>query len=502
MLACSGAAVASPRAPTTIASSQLNGAPIIFVDSRGTVNVLWTSTENGGYPIVRYARERAGAKRFTQVALPNMPSTQGNPFIYEPASGVLEVVVTVNGSVDLDAWTSPNDGVSWTHLPSTPLEKWEADGLVLQASQFFPGPGGPLEYAGSTGATGPIVQLNSSLSQATTIGTDINGIIVEGLGRSADGTVFVLGAPSDSSAAPGTLPFQAGTHTGELTFPCAGTAAAGGTSYSMAVGRALAVVAFAGCGHVWTRTITAAGAVGSLVASGSGPVLNASGQGTNGSAWVRVVAARNGTFTAAYTVPGNDLGVAHSANGARWTTARGLVPAQGANPVYGSARSLSQGTATWFGSSPQGSNQRYLVQLISLSSTYRPPAAPSGRGIAAPRTGRLGSLAVTAPGRIARNSFQRTGKTAVTLVDARGGKVSAAISVTHVQGSTTYDICSGSTVATLSPGKVATITIPCSNGAIVIGGRVSSLPVVKRGYVVTFTFTGRNGAITVTSRIG
>ncbi len=75
------------------------------------------------------------------------------------------------------------------------------------------------------------------------------------------------------------------------------------------------------------------------------------------------------------------------------------------------------------------------------------------------------------------------------------------MSVTHVQGNATYDICSGSTAATLSPRKVRIITIPCSNGAIVIGGSVSRLPVVKTGYVVTFTFTGRNGAITVNSRI-
>ena len=75
LLACSATAVAAPKPPMTIANSQLDGAPIILVDSRGTVNALWTATENGGFPIVRYARERHGAKRFTQVSLPGMPST-------------------------------------------------------------------------------------------------------------------------------------------------------------------------------------------------------------------------------------------------------------------------------------------------------------------------------------------------------------------------------------------------------------------------------------------
>ncbi len=132
--------------------------------------------------------------------------------------------------------------------------------------------------------------------------------------------------------------------------------------------------------------------------------------------------AGNGTFTAAYTVPADDLGVAHSSNGSHCTSAPGLVPVQGTNPVYGnSARSLSQGVATWYGSSPQESNQSYQVQLMRLSEIYRPPRAPSGSGIVAPRTGSLGSLAATAPGTIAKASFERTGTTVAKLVDALGG---------------------------------------------------------------------------------
>jgi hypothetical protein len=270
----------------------------------------------------------------------------------------------------------------------------------------------------------------------------------------------------------------------------------------MAVGRSLAVVAFAGCGHVWTRTITPSGAVGALVSIGSGPTADASGNGTNGSAWVGLIAATNGTFTAAYTVPGDDLGVVHSSDGSHWKAAPGLVPVQGADPIYGtSSRSLSQGVASLFGFSPQETNQNYLILLMALSVTYRPPAAPSARGIAHPRKATLGSLAVTAPGAIAGKSFEKTGKTTAKVLDALGGTVTAAITVYYVQGQSVYDVCSGSSVARLSPGKVRALAIPCSNGAIVIGGVVSTLPVVKRGYDATLTFTGRNGTITVNSRI-
>ena len=139
--------------------------------------------------------------------------------------------------------------------------------------------------------------------------------------------------------------------------------------------------------------------------------------------------------------------------------------------------------------------------MIPLSKTYRPPAAPAGRGIASPRRAHLGSLAVTAPGSVAKRSFAKTGIAAAKVVDALGGKVTAGISVTHVQGTTTYDICSGSAIVRLAPAKAKTIKIPCANGSVVIGGAVSSLPVVKKGYVVTFTFTGRNGTIAVSSRI-
>jgi hypothetical protein len=498
-LACAGAAVASAPRPITLAKSLEAGAPTILVDSRGTINALWTATHDD-IPTVRYAREPAGAKHFTQVKLPGMPSTNGKPFIFEPSHGVLEVIVTVNGTEDLQAWRSTNDGASWKALPTTPLETWEADGFTLQASYLFPAPGGPLTFSGSTGATGAVVQLDPAISKATTLGTNTNAITIEGLARSGQGTVFQLGAPAVTTTT--VFPFQAGTHTGELEFPCGSTTSFGGTSYKLAAGHSLAVAAFAGCGHIWTRTIAPSGTVGALVNIAAGPGANTSGEGTNGTAWVGLVAAHNGKFTAAYTVPGDDIGVAHSANGSSWKSAAGLVPAQGVDSVYGEAsRSLSEGVGTWFGVSPQTPSQGYEMQLLPLSKTYRPPAAPSAAGISSPRRGHLGSLAVTAPGAIVKQGFEKTAKVTAKLVDAIGGKVTATIAINYVKGTTTYEVCSGDGVAKLSPGRAATVSIPCASGAVTLGATVSDIPVVKKGYLVTFTFTGRNGSITLKSKI-
>jgi hypothetical protein len=472
---------------------------MILVDSRGTINALWTATQHQ-IPSVRYAREPAGAKHFTQVKLPGMPSTNGNPFIFEPSRGVLEVLVTLNGTDDLQGWRSTNDGASWKAVPTTPLETWEADGFTLQASYLFPAPGGPLTFSGSTGATGAVVQLNPAISKATTLGTNTNAITVQGLALSRQGTVFQLGAPAVATTT--TFPFQAGTHTGELEFPCGSTKSFTGTSYKLAAGNSLAVAAFAGCGHIWTRTIAPSGSVGALVNIAAGPGPSSSGQGTNGTAWVGLVAAHNGKFTAAYTVPGDDIGVAHSANGSSWKSAAGLVPAQGVDPVYGDAsRSLSEGVGTWFGVSPQTPSQGYAVQLMPLSKTYRPPAAPSAAGVPSPRRGHLGSLAVTAPGAIAKKGFEKTAKVTAKVIDALGGKVTASIVIDYVKGTTTYDVCAGSAIAKLSPGRPGTVSIPCASGAVTIGATVTDIPVVKKGYLATLTFTGRNGSITLKSKI-
>jgi hypothetical protein len=503
-LGLSGTAAAKLPSPISLGGSQ-TGTPVVFFDPTGTTNVLWTATGQGNLPFTRYARRPAGATKFTTVAIPGMPSTSGQSFIYAPSSGTLEVIVTVNGPLDLAAWISHNDGVSWSQVPTTPLMKWGSGGFYLQAALLHAAPGGPFQYAGSDGEAGPYVQLNESLSQATQIGTDTSALITTHLARSRSGTIFVLGPPADVYTNPGTLPFQAGLATGTLAFPCVASAAKTGTSVAIAAGSSQAVVAFAGCGEVWTRTISATGAVGGLVTVGHSPGTDASGYNRNGDSWVGVESASNGAFTLAFTVPGDDVQVAHSSNGAHWSLARGLVPdIVGTTSNLVTGRSIATGNPTWLGFSVDAGSQTVRSEVTSLSDTYRQPSAPRGHGISSPIKAVLSSLAVTAPGRIPHGSFSRSAQTTLQVVDAFGGKVTVSILVSRPTHQTTYDLCQGSAVVRLSPGKVKTATIPCGSGSIVIGGGggVSRGVAVKKGDSVQFTITGRTGPLVLNSRIG
>jgi hypothetical protein len=493
-LATAGSAAAKLPSPTTLGSAA-TGAPVVFVDPRGTVNALWTITDRNGYPTVRYARKPAGASRFTTVTIPGMPSTSGAPFIYAPSRGTLEVIVTVNGPLDLAAWISNNDGSSWTKLPTTPLMKWSGEGYYLQAQSLHQSAGGPFAYAGSDGAAGPFVQLNSSLSQATVIGTDTSQLVSTRLARSRSGTIFILGPPTNSYTNPGALPFQAGAASGQVTFPCLAANAKAGTAVAMAAGTSSAVVAFAGCNKVWTRTIGATGAVGRLVTAGRSP--GATGYSRNGDAWVDVAAAPNGAFTAAFTVPGNDVQVAHSSNGSHWSLSRGLVPT--VLGTFSGGRALSLGTPTWLGFTGEVGNSIYRADVIPVSATYRQPSAPRGAGVKAV----LGSTAVTAPGRLSHVSFGRSGQTTLKLVDVFGGKVTISMSVTRPTKQVTYDLCSGTVNTRLSAGKVKTVTVPCGSGTIVIGGGGGAVRgvAVKKDDSVAFTITGRNGPLVVNAKI-
>ena len=500
VLAVSGVATAAVPAPVTIGKTRSGHAPQVLVDSKGTVNVLWTNTDAAGLAYTRYSRKPAGAKSFTQVDLPGMPSTSGG-FLYAPSPGALEVIVTVNGPLSLAAWTSSNDGASWTQLPTTPqMAKRGANGLYLQAPGMFEAPGGPLDYAGSDGETGPIVQLDPAISQPTPVGTNlVSGVILQHIGQNAAGTVFTLGASGgdNGTATSAVFPFQAGTVTGSVTFPCGGAAAVAGTDHTMAVGKSAAVVAFAGCGHIWAQTINAAGAVGPLTTIGTSPGASTGALGgRNGEAWVGVTANPNGSFTAAYTVPGNDVGVARSSDGIHWKLAAGLVPTQGSAPGYAGDLSLAQGSADWLGLVGAAGNDSSLQQVMPLSETYRRPTPPAGGHHAS-----LGSLAVSVPAKISKKTFGKTGKATVKLVDTLGATVATSISVTRTQGNATLQVCSGGGKAKLKAGKVKKVVLPCANGAIVIGAIVDTKPLVKKGDLVTFEFTGRNGQVTVQSKI-
>ncbi len=501
VLTWSGVGMAALPAPVTIGKAAAGGvkAPQVLVDAKGTTNVLWTSTDAAGLAYTRYSRKPAGAKSFTQVDLPGMPSTSG-AFLYAPSPGALEVIVTVNGPLSLAAWTSSDDGASWTQLPTTPqMQKWGANGFYLQASGMFDAPGGPLDYAGSNGDTGPIVQLDPTITVPTPVGKNVaSGVVLQDIGQNAAGTVFGLGAPAaDNGTATSTpFPFQAGTVTGSVTFPCGGKAVLAGTDAAMAVGKSVAVVAFAGCGHVWEQTISAAGAVGPLTTIGTSPGMSSGVlTGRNGEAWIGLTANRDGSFTAAYTVPGNDIGVARSGDGAHWKPAPGFVPAQRA-PNSGSSLTLARGSADWVGLVAPAGNDRSLQQVMPLSETYRQPKPPAGGHHAS-----LGSMAVSVPAKISRKTFAKTGRATVKLVDAIGTTVSASVSVTRQQGNTTLEVCSGSSKAKLKAGKVRKVVVPCANGAIVIGAVVDTKPAVKKGDVATFQFIGRNGTVSVQSKI-
>jgi hypothetical protein len=274
---------------------------------------------------------------------------------------------------------------------------------------------------------------------------------------------------------------------------------------SLAAGRSLAVVAYAGCGHVWTRTISATGAVGPLTAIGPSPL---SGRTYFGRPAVRLVADRNDDFTAAYVVPGDDIGVSHSSDGSHWKRASGLIPvASSFDELDGSISGLSTGSATWLGWDNAITDQEYAIEAIRVSDTYRPPSPPSGRGIAGPRHATLGSLGATVTGRLPVKGFSAKPEFTVRVVDALPDTVSASIGVSRTVGTTTYDYCGGSSgQVKLKPGKVKTFTVACTTSSTVIGvgpapggpGHHSGPPPIsglKAGDDVQLGVSGRNGAL-------
>jgi hypothetical protein len=489
MLAVAGSAVASVPTPTKIATTASGNTPRVFVDDKGTVSMVWTA-QAGGYFTVRYARKPAGATRFTEVALPYVFDDSA-PFIYQPSPGALRIIVENGTNSGVDALNSTNDGASWTTMDTTALNagQFQTYDTYPDASELVDAPGGPIERAGDSGNV--VVQLNGNLTGETLLAT-AQTLSPESIARTTAGETFILGESSTAG-----LPFQVGAVTGQLSFPvCASTRS---SNPDLVAGRSVAVVAEVSCGHLRTRTITAGGVVGPLVTIGSSP--GDPGADTLGTSdGVDMVADRSGNFTASYLVLGGDLSVAHSSDGSHWTTTPGFVPVP--SSLDGSNVAISTGAATWLGSVTATSNTTYAVLAIALSSTYRTPSAPSARGIADPRRGSLGSLAVTVPGKLALKSFRKTGKVTLRLVDAIPDRISGSITVSRTSGNTTEDVCSGGANDKLAVGRVRTVTYTCGSSAIVIGGTLAAGVSADKGDLVTFTFGGRNGTLTLTSRVG
>jgi hypothetical protein len=485
--ALAGAGTAEAKLPTAfpVAGGSIQN-PSVFVDSRGTVSAIWSAGNS-----VRYAHKPAGAKSFTQVALPDMANTFGAPFIYSPAPSVLEIIVNGNGSGPrLVAWGSSNEGASWSRFPTTPLMQAGGDDTVhVSAVGLVAAPGGPIENTGD----GPIVQLNATLTKATQIGTDSSGLDSTQIARSPGGTIYLLNGAEDNPTS--TLGFVAGSSPGQVAFPCTSANAKRGTSSSLAAGAAQAVVVFSGCGHAWSRTIGPTGAVGPLVVLGGSPGV--SGVTSNGDAYAGVVAGPGGALTAAFTVPGNDVQVAHSADGSRWTVGKGLVhDTSGSVPRGTGGRGLATGVPSWLGF---GLGNEF--KAIPLSATYSPPSAPSGAGLTRPVRGRLGSLSATVPGRIDRKTFSRTARTKVRVVDTFGGVVDVGILVHRSSKAADLEKCSADHRVKLSPGRAKLVTVSCKSGAITIGGPAGSGVSVSKGDMVEFNIIGRVGELTIKSKI-
>ena len=116
------------------------------------------------------------------------------------------------------------------------------------------------------------------------------------------------------------------------------------------------------------------------------PRRQSTGVGTNGSSRVALVAAGNGTFTAAYTVPARRPGRRALLQRLALDVRPGLSTGPGHQPRL---RQLGEVTVPGRGHLvrviAQESNQSYQVELMRLSEKiHRRPRAPSGSGIVAP----------------------------------------------------------------------------------------------------------------------
>jgi hypothetical protein len=484
--------------PIVVAHAPVASAPRMLIDSMGTENVVWTSiskqTDSYGdhYYSVRYARKPKGAKSFSQVELKGVfdPET---PLLYQISPGVLQILVdgsaSSGGQEGTFAWRSTDDGKSWTVINGSALSTADLhnQGIYIYEQSMVVAPGGPITYAGSDGSSGPIVQVKNDLSGYTMIGT-IDASLANGrtqLARSTSGAIFVatLGTTASSVA------YQAGSKVGQISFP---SCTSPDISFSLAAGRSGAVLAATDCGRSWVRTISPAGKLGKLVTLGNAPA---------DSAWVSATAASNGHFTVAWVESSGDLGVSRSSSGSTWKASRGAVPIA----EDGAGGTISAGAQSWYlfqaGSDPSYQDVGSQVRAIPLSETYLSPKPPSAAGIHAPRRGHLGSLAGTAPGKVALKHWRSTGKVIVRVIDALSTKVTVGVSDTRVKKGTTYDICSGGKTVKLAANTPKTVALTCSSGAIVIGGTAGTGIDAHKGDLVQFSFAGRGTSFNLKGRV-
>jgi hypothetical protein len=465
--------------------------PRILVDSEGTVNAVWLDAATGS-TVVQYARRPVGAKHFTRVALPSNPPGADSPFIYSPSHGVLQILEDANEQ--LTAWRSTNDGTSWRTVNLSSLEAQSS--YHIYTDEMNDSPGGPVVYAGTANQfDGPVVQLNSALTSATQVGSNEGSLQDPRVARSSAGTTYQM----DWGTVQASVRYQAGASTGTLTFPTCPASGSNDARLGITAGKTVGVVVETACGHTWAYTISPTGAVGKLQTLGSAIRL---GPTKPGGLSVSVVADRNGHFTAAWVNSIGDLSVSRSTDGTHWTPSPGAVPIAYPTPNDTSIESLSTGAATWnIGSESLGDGKPYAIRGIPLSSSYKPPPAPSGRGISHPKRGRLGPLATTVPGRVALKHWHKTGQLTFRVVDEVADHLGVSVAdIRTLRGGKTAVECAGRKSLTLKARQVATVTVTCARVHAKTGRATAAVP-VKKGDLVRLRLTGRNGTLTVTSKV-